>query len=321
MLYPLKFNHIYKSMPWAGRDFELFRNDLPEGIVGESWDIACHEEGTSIVANGAYAGLSLEDMVRRYGPQLLGTKMNRIPIMLRLVNPRERLSVQVHPTDKYARTCGAAEGKTEAWYVMEAFENAFMYIGAKGCTSQKFLEKVKDGTVEECLHKVQVKKGDFFYIPSGQVHAMGPDLVVLEIGQNANCTYRLFDYGRGRKLDIDDAVEVMDLTIPIKKSRNLTISHDGYQKTILCVSDYFSCDLISIDTSYGAMSYSKAFHTYTCVEGCGIIHYQDGMEYIKNGDSLLIPAALGSYRITGRLKLVKTMVGETQEQVEKIVYQ
>ncbi len=320
MLYPLKFNNIYKTMPWAGRDFELFRTNLPEGIVGESWDVACHNEGINVVINGEYRGKSIDELISRFGKKLLGTKFDSIPIMIRLVNPRDKLSVQVHPTNEYAVNHGMNEGKTEAWYVMEAFDEAFMYVGCNDCTKEEFKRCVHNGTVEKYLNKIPVKKGDFFYIPSGQVHALGRGLVILEIGQNANKTYRLYDYGRGRKLDIESAMDVIDLSIPVKKSREISIEYKSYTKRILCISEFFNCTLFDIKGRTEQASDMESFEVLTCVEGCGTIEFDHGKEYIRCGDSLFIPAILGQYTICGKLKLVKTSVGNIMPQIEKVVF-
>ena len=235
MLYPFKFNHIYINKIWGSRDFSLFRNDLPEGKIGETWDIACHEEGTSVVTNGQYAGKTLQEMIYTFGHDLLGSRIapENFPFMIRLVNPREKLSIQVHPNDEYARSKGMAAGKTEAWYVMETFEEPFLYLGTKACTEEEFRKSIKTGKTERYMKRYEAKKGDVYLIPSGLVHAMGSDLIMVEIGQNSNTTYRIFDYGRGRQVDVEDALNVADLNMRGRRSPGISVNYGGYRRTCL----------------------------------------------------------------------------------------
>ncbi len=321
MLYPLKFNNIYQVMTWAGRDLELFRDNLPEGIVGQSWDIACHEEGTSVVANGEYSGTALDTLISMLGARLLGSELpaGSLPIMVRLINAREKTSVQVHPTDDFAHAHGLAVGKTEAWYIVEAFDDTFVYHGAHGCTKEQFRDAVRDGSVEKYLHRVKVARGDLIYIPSGQVHALGPGLLVVEIAQSSNTTYRLFDYNRGRRLDIDEAMGTIDLSLSPRASASIDIRREGYSENILCVSRYFACVRYDIHAACCAASDPERFHALTCVEGHGLLEYDGGRELIRSGESVLIPACLGRYTVKGRLTLLKCYVPDLEAERERVL--
>jgi mannose-6-phosphate isomerase len=310
MLYPLKFDNIYQVMPWAGREFELFRFNLPEGIVGESWDVACHEEGTSVVANGQYKGKTLKDLISILGASLLGTNFANgdFPYMMRLICSRQKTSVHIHPDDGFAHAHGISSGKTEAWYVMEAFDGAFAYIGTRDCTLEEFRKAVHEGTVEKYLNKVLVRKGDMFVIPSGLVHALGTGTIVVEMGQNANTTYRIFDYHRGRPLDIEKALSVIDLSIQPRRSTSLDIQQAGFIERTLCMNRFFACIRYDIDGTFPDRSDSEKFHTLTCVEGNGLIDCDSGREFIRCGESMLFPADLGEYAIRGTLKVLKVYV-------------
>jgi mannose-6-phosphate isomerase len=321
MLYPFKFDNIYQVMPWAGRELALFRHNLPDGIVGESWDIACHQEGTNAVTNGAHSGKTLAELISILGKRMLGSRLpeQTFPIMVRLICSNEKTSVQVHPTNDFARARGIPVGKTEAWYVMEAFNDTFVYIGARDCTAEQFRNAVHDGSVEKYLNKLNVKKGDLLYIPSGQVHALGPGLLVVEIGQNANTTYRLFDYNRGRRLDIDDAMGVIDLSIPPRFSTSIDIQKDGYSENILCISEFFACVRYEIRTICHECSDPERFHTLTCVEGHGLLEYDGGYEFFHCGESVLIPACLGEYSLKGKLKLLKAYVPNLDFEQDRIL--
>ena len=310
MLYPFKFNHIYINKIWGSRDFSLFRNDLPEGKIGETWDIACHEEGTSVVTNGQYAGKTLQEMIYTFGHDLLGSRIapENFPFMIRLVNPREKLSIQVHPNDEYARSKGVAAGKREAWYVMETFEEPFLYLGTKACTEEEFRKSIKTGKTERYMKRYEAKKGDVYLIPSGLVHAMGSDLIMVEIGQNSNTTYRIFDYGRGRQVDVEDALNVADLNMRGRRSPGISVNYGGYRRTIYFLHEAFAWECYEISSHMKSCTDKGRFHAYTCVEGCGMLKYGNKCEYIQCGESVLMPACLEEYEVLGNLKLLKSYV-------------
>lgn len=319
-LYPLKFENIYIDKIWGGRDFELFRENMPDGKVGETFDISSCENYVSIISNGEHSGKDLNSLIAELGTKLMGDDLplKELPIMLRLVNPRDKLSVQVHPTDEYAQKKGMAAGKTEAWYVMETFEDPFMYIGTQGCTEEEFKRSIQTGEVEQYMRRHNVKKGDVFLLESGVVHAMGHDLIVVEIGQNSNTTYRIHDYSRGRELDVEDALNVVDLSIPVGRSKGLSVDCDGYSRMIYFVHPAFAWERYDIHSHMRMISDKKRFCAYTCVEGYGIIKYGDEKEYIKCGESVLMPAYLGEYEIQGNLKLLKSYVPDIQKAAQEM---
>jgi mannose-6-phosphate isomerase len=316
MMYPLKFNSIYKEKIWGGRKLETFKADMPDGNIGESWDITCHPEGISKVINGEYKGLGLDELIKLKGEDLLGIKIlpEWFPLMIKLINPREKLSIQVHPTDEYAQKFEGDNGKTEAWYVVDALKDAFVYIGTKdGCTSEDFKRAVETGQLENYMNKVNVKKGDAFFIKSGLVHALGSGLVVLEIEQNSNTTYRIYDYNRGRELNLEKSMDVIDLNLKGKRSKGLKIENNSFSKIYYCLDEHFSWELYDIQSSLCESSDSERFYIFTCVEGEGIIKYDNGFEKIRCGESLLIPACLGKYEVEGMLKILKSYVPDIKK--------
>lgn len=203
-MYPLKFENLYCSKIWGGRDFEKFRSNLPEGDIGESWDVACHQNGVSIISNGKFKGIALDKLIKEYGSELLGRSVqnNEFPLLVKLINSKEKLSVQVHPNDDYAKRMENSLGKTEAWYVVDAKPNASLIIGTKDCDKEAFENAVREGKVENYLNKVEVKKGDCFLINSGLVHAICEGVIIAEIQQNSDITYRIYDYGRPREIHV-----------------------------------------------------------------------------------------------------------------------
>lgn len=307
-MYPLKFENIYFPKIWGGRTLQLFRNNLPEGDIGESWDIACHPNGTSVVANGSFKGMKLDELIKMKKNELIGDAVSKewFPLLVKLISTEDMLSVQVHPDDLYAKNFEGDIGKTEAWYVLEAFEGANIIIGTKECTKENFKNALKNGFLDKYLNKIPVKKGDVFFIKSGLIHAIGKGVIIAEIQQNSDITYRVFDYNRGRELHIMKALDVIDLNLTGQPSIYTEKKYDGYSKVTLCSCDKFTMELIKVDTLFKEKSNKDKFFIITCVEGHGKIKYENGEDTIAIGDSILIPAYLGDYAIEGNIKFIKS---------------
>lgn len=308
-MYPLKFKSLYYDKIWGGRDFESFRDDLPEGEIGESWDIACHPNGTGIVSNGEFKGQRFDDLINKYEYKLVGSKISKekFPLLVKLINSKEKLSVQVHPGDEYAAKYENEYGKTEAWYVMDAKEGASLIVGTKNCTKKEFEEAIKNNTVEEYLNKIPVKKGDCFLINSGLVHAICEGVIIAEIQQNSDVTYRVYDYGRPREIHVEKALDVINFNLQCENlSEKEEVKYNGYSHSLLCKNEYFGIEKISVEEEFNDKSNEEAFYIYTCVEGSGYIKGNNFSEEIKIGDSILIPATLGEYKIEGNIKVLKS---------------
>lgn len=307
-MYPLKFENIYYEKVWGGQDLTRFRSDVPAGKIGESWDVACHPNGMSIVKNGVYKGIRLDELINMKGEDLIGTQISKeqFPLLVKILNTSDKLSVQVHPEDEYALIHEKEMGKTEVWYVMEAKEGAFIILGTNGCTKEEFKKGIEDKNVEEYMNKIEVKKGDVYYLKSGLIHSMGPGLVIAEIQQNSDTTYRVYDYDRGRELHIEKALDVIDFEVEGKRSNGLKIEMEDYDKTYYCLNKHFALELYDVKKGFQETSDEERFFVFTCVEGNGLIKYRDGEEKIHKGDSILIPARLGKYEIIGKLSLLKS---------------
>ena len=308
-MYPIRFENLYYEKIWGGRDFETFRNNMPDGEIGETWDIACHPNGTGVVANGNFKGIKFDDLINKFGHALVGNKvtLEKFPLLIKLINSKEKLSVQVHPGDEYAAKYEGDYGKTEAWYVMDAKPDASLIVGTKDCTKEEFEEAIKNNKVEECLNKIEVKKGDCFLINSGLVHAICEGVIIAEIQQNSDVTYRVYDYGRPREIHVEKALDVINFDLQCENlSEKEENQYDGYSHSLLCKNEYFGIEKISISKEYSDVSDKDKFDMYTCVEGEGVIEGNDFSEIIKMGDSFLIPATLGEYKIKGNLKVLKS---------------
>jgi mannose-6-phosphate isomerase len=221
MLYPLTFHPIFMERVWGGRKLaELYGKRLPADLpIGESWEICDRPGAVSVIANGAHAGKDLHWAVREFGASLLGDASapnGRFPLLIKLLDAQEKLSLQVHPPPAKAAEL-AGEPKTEVWYIAEAAPGATLYAGLKkGVTRGEFETRIRDGTVDECLHQVHVAQGDSMFLPSGRVHAIGAGLVICEVQQNSDTTYRVFDWnrvgldGKPRSLHIRESLASID---------------------------------------------------------------------------------------------------------------
>lgn len=311
-MYPIKFENLYYEKIWGGRDFESFRENLPHGDIGESWDIACHHNGMSIVSNGYLKGKTFEELIKEYGTELLGESFENkeFPLLVKLINSKEKLSVQVHPSDEYAKRVENSLGKTEAWYVVDAKPGASLIVGTKNCDKAIFEKAIREGKTEEYLNKIEVKKGDCFLINSGLVHAICEGVIIAEIQQSSDITYRIYDYGRPREIHVEKSMDVIDFNLkPINASGKKLVSFCGYEKRILCASEYFTIEKYVVSSEVSENSDINKFFIFTCVDGKGTIISEDGTKMdILKGDSILIPAKLGKYTIQGELTLLKSYV-------------
>lgn len=313
-MYSIKFENLYFEKVWGGRDLELFRDNLPEGNIGESWDVACHKNGMSIVANGEFKGKRLDELIKEKGEELLGTKIDKygFPLLVKLINAKESLSVQVHPNDSYAREVEGEMGKTEVWYVVEAFEGANLVVGTKeGCTKEQLKKAIEEGKLENYMNRISVKKGDVYFVESGLIHTIGEGVIIAEIQQNSDTTYRVYDYNRGRELHIQKALDVVNLELKGERKVGEKAEYDGYNKVCYCICDKFILEVYDIYGEVKESSDKESFYIFTCVEGEGEIISAEVSEAIKKGDSFLIPAALGEYVIKGNLKVLKSYVPDS----------
>jgi len=221
VLYPLTFHPIFKERPWGGRRLqELYGKPLPPGVpVGESWEISARPGDASVIANGPLAGKDMHWLMQTHTQEVLGDSHSRpgwFPLLVKLLDAREKLSLQVHPPAARAAQL-AGEPKTEMWYIADAVPGAELYVGLKhGVTREAFERRIAAGTVADCFHRIPVRPGDAMFLPSGRVHAIGAGLVIFEIQQNSDTTYRVFDWnrvgldGKPRQLHVAESLASID---------------------------------------------------------------------------------------------------------------
>lgn len=323
MFYPLKFKPVYKDYLWGGRNLEKLGRDLPEGKVAESWEVSGHPDGLSIISSGECKGLSLPGFFQKFGQVALGSALpqkylHEFPLLVKLIDANNKLSVQVHPTDDYAQKHEGGYGKNEMWYIIDAKPGAsLIYDVAPGMNQEKFAQAIKQGTIGQCLQSVEVSPGDVIDIPAGLVHGIGEGILLAEIQQSSNLTYRIYDYdrvdaqGKKRPLHVEKALEVIDFNSQGRVAKKEQLKEEiapGCTKTELVANKYFVVELYDIKTKLPQAARGQRFFIYTFLTGQGSISYEGGDVPIKAAESVLIPASLGQYTIEGDLKFIKSFL-------------
>lgn len=307
-LYPYILEPAYKDYIWGGsRIPTLYNRNKPAGIYAESWELSDRPEGMSHVENGPLKGESLATLVERFGTKLLGNsvKSDSFPLLVKLIDARERLSIQVHPDDEKAAQ-GIGEAKTEAWHILEAPAGAKVFAGLKSGTNEtSFLTAVKKNTLEETLLAATVTAGDTIFIPGGRVHAICEGLLILEVQQNSNTTYRVYDWGRldklgnPRELHLKQALKVIRWSDPdpVKTTPVATSTKPGALVTELVTSPYFRMEKLEISAPFFVQHDGSSFHALFTGQNDIKIMSEAGTESVPRGRTCLIPAALDRYTL------------------------
>lgn len=314
-LYPMKLTAPCKDYIWGGNRLrEEYGKISDADKIAESWELSCHKDGESVVANGEFKGKTLSEFIEVNGKKVLGKSCERFenfPVLIKLIDAKDNLSVQVHPNNEYALRVEGEYGKTEMWYIVDCDEGAELLYGFKGSISKEdFERRIKDNTLLEVTNNVPVHKGDVFFIEAGTLHAIGKGILIAEIQQNSNTTYRIYDYGRvgadgkPRQLHIDKAVEVTELTPPKYPTKPMgeLIQKDGFTAQLLSECEYFRVNKINVKEKCTLSASDSSFNSVLVLDGQGEI---DGVE-LKKGDSCFIPAGYGEYTFKGKAELVVT---------------
>lgn len=317
MLYPLFFQPVYKEIIWGGQNLKtLLKKDVPFEKTAESWEVCCHKNGMSIVENGEYKGKLIKEVIDLHKLDLLGSKslkFDRFPLLIKYIDANDSLSVQVHPSDEYALKNEGDYGKTEVWYIVDAKADAKLIFGVKeGTTKEDFKTALDNKNLEECLNYVNVKKGDVIFIPSGTIHAILGGIVIAEIQQNSDTTYRVYDWNRvdkngiPRELHVEKALDVIDFNMSGKVHTPNLEKANGYSFANITRCKYFNVDEIVVDEIYKDSTNGESFFIFMCIEGNGTLIY-DSKEYkITTGKTFMVPAKEKSFEINGQVKLLKT---------------
>lgn len=312
----LKLKPSCKDYLWGGhRLVEEYGKEYDGDVLAETWELSCHPDGPSYIMNGKYAGKTLQQYIDAEGKEVLGTHCRRFrdfPILTKFIDARDNLSIQVHPDNRYALKNEGQYGKTEMWYVMDAGKEAFLYYGfKKEISKEEFAERIQNDTLLDVLNAVPVQKGDVLFIESGTIHAIGKDILIAEIQQNSNVTYRVYDYGRvgkdGKKRDlhIEKALAVTN-RVPIIKDKS------SYPHVADC--DYFTVDKLNLDGKVmkkmeGNVS-EESFASILFLDGKGTITGQEGTLEFQKGDSFFVAAGSGAYTVEGTCDALITTIRE-----------
>ncbi len=320
MLYPLKFTPRLKEMIWGGSRLtgagkKPQKNQNPDKI-GESWEISGVDGDVSVVSNGVLRRNNLAELIEVYMGDLVGDKVFdkyglEFPVLLKFIDSRDKLSVQVHPSDKFAEEHDSSRGKTEMWYIVDADPDGAIYLDfERKTTKEEYLSAVADGTVDRLLHKIEVKKGEAYFVPAGTVHAICSGVLIAEIQETSDVTYRIYDWGRlgkdgrPRQLHTEQAAEVINFTP--RTDLDITRRPRAGESAQLVSCEHFTVNLICLDGAIEA-DYAPldSFVAYMCVEGEAEIICGGERETVAALESVLIPAQANDVTLKGHAKLLE----------------
>lgn len=317
----LKLEPAFKDYLWGGTKLKTEydkKSDLDK--VAESWELSNHRDGSSIVTNGEYAGKTFIEYLEKEGKKVWGENAQgfvNFPVLIKFIDAKQALSIQVHPDDEYALRVEKEFGKNEMWYILECEEGSFLYYGVNcDLTQKEFREKIENNTILDVLNKVEVHKGDVFFIEAGTIHAIGAGIMICEIQQNSNSTYRVYDFGRKdangneRELHIDKAVDVSKLT-PSKQDFGALSKTDlgnGNNEELLAKCKYFTTERMDVTSSLTLNADAKSFHSLIILEGEGSVTCKDEKVTFKKGESIFLPANAGEYTVDANCSFILTTI-------------
>ncbi len=323
----VKMQPVFKDYLWGGDWLKtLYHKQTDLDIVAESWELSAHDAGQSIVASGRHKGVSFGNYLDRIGRGYWGWKcqnLPRFPILIKLIDARDNLSIQVHPDDEYALEKEQEYGKNEMWYVIDCKPGAGIYCGFNrdDVTKEEVEQRVQDNTILEILNWIPAKKGDVFFIKAGTVHAIGKGMLICEIQQSSNCTYRLYDYdrrdrfGNPRELHLQKALDVINYekydpssATMIREGQEILPGHLGSEAKLLGRCKYFESFLYEIDGNREIPLDQNSFISLLCLEGSGAIMKDDHKEAFSAGESFFLPTGEGKVVVEGSCKLVATHI-------------
>ncbi len=323
-LYPLKFKPQHFEKIWGGQKLKTVLNkdfgNLPNS--GESWEVSAVKDNVSVIANGFLKGNTLQELIEIYMADLVGEKTftkfgEEFPLLIKFIDAQDDLSIQVHPNDKLSAERHKAFGKTEMWYVVQADDGAKLNAGFnQEMDKEKYLEAVNSGKIMDILNFEEVAEGDVFFVPAGRVHAICKGILVAEIQQTSDVTYRIYDFerkdkdGNERELHTELAIDAIDFKKVEAYKTNYTVKNNEPVELASC--QYFTTNLLTFDKVIKKDIYSlDSFVIYMCLEGEFTIEYSNGSEVIGKGETVLVPAALNSFQLkpnSGKIKALEVYI-------------
>lgn len=315
----LKLKAPCKDYIWGGNRLrEEYGKELDSDKIAESWELSCHKDGQSVIVGGEFDGKTLSDYITEKGRSVLGSNCDRFeyfPVLIKLIDAKDNLSVQVHPSNEYALRVEGEYGKTEMWYIVDCDEGAELLYGFKHeISKEEFAQRIANNTLLEVTNNVPVHKGDVFFIESGTLHAIGKGILIAEIQQNSNTTYRIYDYGRvgkdgkPRELHVEKAKEVTKLAPPKYPTTAVgnPLRINGGVMTLLRSCEYFRVHKLELDGTVTLNAEETSFDSLLILDGAAEIKSADGSLSVKKGDSVFVDAGTGEYTITGKGEVIIT---------------
>ncbi len=312
---PIKLTPVFKEIVWGGNRLKNdygFKSDLNN--IAEAWMLCSRDDGDNIIENGEFKGTSFTQFIKN-NKSVLGTKGEKyeeFPLLIKFIDAKADLSVQVHPDDAYAKEHENSYGKTEAWYILDCDEGAELIFGFnKELSRDEFKSSIEDNTFLDYVNKVKVKKGDMFFINAGTLHAIGSGILLAEVQQNCNTTYRVYDYNRKvngvpRELHVEKALDVTD-TVPQadggKPYREPVINGDATEQH-LCDCPFFNMDTLEVNGKHTITVSEESFASLLILSGEGTVSCNDYNISVKSGDSIFVPAGSGNVDIKGDIKIL-----------------
>lgn len=317
-LYPLTFDPILKERIWGGTKLKTNLNKLiSSDITGESWELSTVPNDVSVVNNGFLKGKNVNELIELYPNEFLGTAVieqfgTEFPLLFKFIDAKQDLSIQLHPNDALAKKRHNSFGKTEMWYVMQADENARLIVGFKeNSTPEAYKAALASNTLVSLLNEVEVKAGDVFFLETGTIHAIGAGIVIAEIQQTSDVTYRVYDFdrvdaaGNKRELHTELALEALNYN-----TTEAYVSYDSElntsNKVVHCA--YFKTNIIPLATSFHWKKTKDAFTVLMCTSGSFELTYKDSKTTYKMGDTILLPAVLEEVYLNGTATLLEISI-------------
>lgn len=334
-LYPLLFEPNLHEVVWGGQKLTEWKGFSAKDHIGESWEVSCVESSPSVIANGAWKGHTLNEVIDQYPEDILGSEVckrydRKLPILVKFIDAKADLSVQVHPDDEMAARVHGKNGKSEMWYVLDAEPGAYLYSGFKEkLSAEDYKRKVEDGTIVESLAKHEVKSGDVFYLPAGRVHAICRGILLAEVQQSSDVTYRIYDYNRpgmdGKPRELHTELAARALDYHVEENYRTDYIDSTNRATQIIDTPYFDVRVMEISKPFHRdLRKYDSFIISMCIEGsCKISVRSTGYEILlRQGHSTLIPAAIADYDVVplaGTTRLLDAFIDNQDNGMKGII--
>lgn len=317
-LYPLQFQPILKDRIWGGTKLQSVLNKpITTETTGESWELSSVPNDVSVVVNGALKGKNLNAIIELFPEALLGSEVvkqfgKQFPLLFKFIDAKEDLSIQLHPNDELAQKRHNSFGKTEMWYVMQADKGSRLVVGFKNDSSKdEYVGKLTNKELLSLLNEIEVHEGDIFFLETGTIHAIGGGIVLAEIQQTSDVTYRLYDWdrvdenGKGRELHTDLALDAINFnTTKAKINYESKINHSN--KAVHC--DFFKTNVIPLEGNMNWKAHKGSFTVFMCTQGEFTLEVENTSYSYKMGDTVLLPASIEKTKISGKANLLEVWI-------------